>query len=184
MDGVIQISKINDFIFCPHSIFLHGVYESFHENLYHDAPQKIGRNSHEKIDSGQYSSAKRYLQGTSVYVSKYNLVGKIDIFDIKEHTLIERKHKLHRLFDGQRYQLYAQYLGLAEAGYTVNQLCIHSLSDNKRYPTEIPDDNELKKFEETIQAMRDYSVDYTYHTVTKSKCENCIYRQLCHKSLC
>ncbi|PIZ64638.1 type V CRISPR-associated protein Cas4 [Candidatus Roizmanbacteria bacterium CG_4_9_14_0_2_um_filter_39_13] len=184
MDGVIQISKINDFIFCPHSIFLHGVYESFHENLYHEAPQKMGRSAHEKIDTGQYSSAKRYLQGTSVYVSKYNLVGKIDVYDTKEHLLIERKHKLHRLYNGQRYQLYAQYLGLVEAGYTVNKLCIHSLSDNKRYPIDIPGAEELDEFEKVIDAIRSYSVNTTYQTVTKAKCENCIYRQLCHKSLC
>ena len=172
MDGVIQISKINDFIFCPHSIFLHGVYESFHENLYHEAAQKLGRSSHEKIDEGQYSSSKRYMQGTSVYISKYNLVGKIDIFDTKEKLLIERKHKLQRIYDGQRYQLYAQYLGLLEVGYKVKKLCIHSLSDNKRYPINIPGTEELEEFEKVIDAIRSYSVNTTYQTVTKAKCEN------------
>lgn len=184
MEGYIQISKLNDFIFCPHSIFLHGIYESFHENIYHENPQKQGKVVHDSIEKNQYSSASRYLQGTSVYSRKYHLLGKIDIFDTQKKSLIERKYKLKKLFDGHKYQLYAQYFCLTEMGIDVENLYIHSLSDNKRYAIPLPDHSEQTLFENIIKQMHEYSTVESVHEVNKKKCEMCIYRQLCHKSLC
>lgn len=185
MDDVIQISKINDFLFCPHSIFLHGVYESFHESLYHDDPQKKGKLSHASIEEGVYSSQKRFLQGMSIYVTQLQLLGKIDIFDTQTGTLIERKYKLTSIFPGHRYQLYAQYLGMRERGYEVKHLLIHSLSDNKRYPIPLPDAESLLTFSNVIARMRAYQNDGgDNQSISEAKCASCIYRQLCHKSLC
>jgi|SRR3989344_808326 len=184
MEEIIQISKINDFIFCPYSIYLHGVYESFHESIYHEDPQRKGKIVHETIESGTYSSAKRYLQGLSVYSSKYHLVGKIDIYDTKEKALIERKYKIKKIFDGHLYQLYAQYFGLKELGYDVKKLYIHSLSDNKRYRVDLPAGYRFQMFETVLDLMKTYSTENSMHPINPKKCAMCIYRQLCHKALC
>ena len=49
--------------------------------MYHEKPQINGKHAHRTIDFQTYSSSKRYLQGLPVYSEKYNLVGKIDIYD-------------------------------------------------------------------------------------------------------
>lgn len=60
-------------------------------------------------DSATYSTQKGMLQGISVYCEKYNLVGKIDVFDKKTGILTERKKKIKTVYDGYIYQIYAQY---------------------------------------------------------------------------
>lgn len=184
MEETIQISKINDFIFCPHSIYLHGVYESFHESIYHDTPQRNGKIVHESIEKSHYSSSKRYLQGISVYCEEYGLVGKIDVYDTLKKMLIERKFKLTSIFPGHRYQLYAQAFAMREMGYEVRALAIHSLSDNKRYSIPLPDEAETQALSHTIEAMRTYDPARSVHPIHPKKCARCIYRQLCHKALC
>ena len=39
MDDYIAISTLNDFIFCPYSIYLHNVYMEADEGVYHAVPQ-------------------------------------------------------------------------------------------------------------------------------------------------
>ena len=38
----ISISTLNDYIFCPYSIYLHNVYMDADEGLYHATPQTKG----------------------------------------------------------------------------------------------------------------------------------------------
>ena len=47
MEDYISISTLNDFIFCPYSIYLHNVYMDTDEELYHATPQTKGRIAHE-----------------------------------------------------------------------------------------------------------------------------------------
>lgn len=180
MESYIQISKLNDFIFCPKSIYFHGIYESFSEKTYHDTPQTVGKIKHEIIENGEYSSLKRYLQATQVYSEKYGLCGKIDLFDTEKGILIERKYRVKQIFDGYKYQLYAQMFGLQEMGYTVKSMFIHSLSDNKRYLIELPDAQEMAKFEQLIYDMHHFDVAQPGFTQNEKKCEMCIYKALCH----
>lgn len=42
-EDYIPISTLNDFIFCPYSIYLHNVYMDTDEGLYHATPQTRGR---------------------------------------------------------------------------------------------------------------------------------------------
>lgn len=179
LDSVIQISKLNDFIFCPHSIYLHAIYDSFDVNLYKQRPQITGTLHHNVIDSGVYSTSTRYLQGISVYSQIYNLAGKIDIYDTEKAILVERKYKIKTIFDGYRYQLYAEMFGMQEAGYKVKGLLLHSLSDNKRYQIDMPDSKELAEFEELIINIRNYNPETFEDNIVSSKCENCIYKTLC-----
>jgi len=156
------------------------VYEQFHQKTYHQKPQLVGKIKHESIDKGEYSTASRYLQGSEVYCEKYGLVGKIDIYDRDEEALIERKTKVKTIYDGYRYQLYAQMFCLLEMGYSVSKLFIHSLTDNKRYPISLPIGEELRKFESTIEQIRLFDVSRFPVIDNEQKCNQCIYRPLCH----
>lgn len=176
MHDAIQISKINDFIFSPKSIFYHGLYENFTELMYHEKPQINGKHAHRTIDFQTYSSSKRYLQGLPVYSEKYNLVGKIDIYDTETKTLIERKRKVKNIYDGYKYQLYAQYFGMIERGFEVDALIIHSLVDNKRYPIQLPDAKEIKTFELVLKSIREYDLSKIEEEISQEKLDNCIYR--------
>ena len=51
MENTISISTLNDFIFCPYSIYLHNVYMDTDEGLYHAIPQTRGKIAHQSIDS-------------------------------------------------------------------------------------------------------------------------------------
>lgn len=178
MDNLIQISKINDFIFCPYSIYLHSIYNSFSSYTYHSRYQRMGKIKHENIDTGQYSTAKKYLQGMSVYSEEWGLVGKIDVYDKESKSLIERKYKIKEVYDGQRYQLFAQKVCMEEMGYEVKDMFIHSLSDNKRY--QIPEDEDsLAGFFNTIAEMKVFRLEGWKAQVNPNKCRNCIYATLC-----
>lgn len=179
MESYIQISKINDFIFCPYSLYYHAIYEGFNEKTYHASPQTRGKIKHENIEEGKYSSAKRYLQGQEVYCNKYGLAGKIDIYDQKTKTLIERKNKIKKIYDGYRYQLYAQYFSLKEMGYRVKRIKLHSLSDNKRYEIPLPVGQWLEKFEGIVEKMQSFNPSKDRIKINPAKCERCIYRPLC-----
>lgn len=62
MDDYIPISTLNDFIFCPYSIYLHNVYMDTDEGLYHATPQTKGRIVHETIDTKKASNRANDLQ--------------------------------------------------------------------------------------------------------------------------
>lgn len=180
MHSYIPISTLNDYIFCPRSIYLHGLYGNFAQQMYHRKPQTVGKIKHENIDKSRYSSAKRYKQGMVVYSEKYQLAGKIDIYDSKEKTLIERKYKIKHIYDGYKYQLYAQYFCLTEMGRKVKKMYLHSLADNKRYPMPVPAGSEKKKFEQLVKNMQNARAEKLPVLKNKAKCEQCIYKPLCH----
>lgn len=179
MEPSIQISKINDFVFCPKSLYFHSIYENFSEKTYHQSPQVKGKIKHESIDRKKYSTAKKYLQGLEVYSGKYNLTGKIDIYDRENKILIERKNKIAVIYDGYKYQLYAQYFCLAEMGYGVEQVFLYSITDNKKYKIDIPGKEETSKFENTLEAMRNFNILKNNFSQNPAKCAKCIYKELC-----
>lgn len=181
MEQYIRISTINDFLYSPKSLYLHGVYESFDQEVYHETPQKVGKMNHECIDKGTYSTSKRYIQGLSVYCEKYNIGGKIDIYDREKKMLIERKTRIKdgRIHTGQRYQLYAQMYAMREMGYPVEHLRIHSLEDNKRYIISLPDFREESNFISTLRKMRSYDPsEDTESDQQHHQCDISIYRHL------
>lgn len=125
----IAISNLNDFIFCPVSIYFHSL-EDGDDILTKDSYQLNGSNAHRKSDSATYSTRKSVLQGIGIYCEKYNLVGKIDVFDTKSGILTERKKKITKIYDGYVFQIYAQYFSLIEMGYKVVKLRLYSMDDN------------------------------------------------------
>lgn len=77
-----------------------------------------------KSDNAAYSTKVSMLQGISIYSEKYNIIGKIDIFDSEKGILTERKKKVKTIYDGYIFQLYAQYFSLREMGYVVPNLIV------------------------------------------------------------
>lgn len=70
-----------------------------------DSFQLNGTNAHKHSDSATYSTEKSMLQGVSVYCEKYNLIGKIDVFDERTGVLTERKKKIKTVYDGYIQQI-------------------------------------------------------------------------------
>jgi CRISPR-associated protein Cas4 len=181
MESYIQITLLNDFLFCPRSIYFHRLYEKYEWQNYKDTPQLKGTLNHETIEDKTYSTRKELLQGLPVWSEQYTLCGKIDVFNTKTGELIERKTHIKYVYDGYKYQLYAQYFCLQEMGYEVKKLFLHSLKDNKRYEIPLPNEEEKQKFATLVQEVQDFSL-HTPFTPNSEKCKNCIYAGLCDKT--
>lgn len=95
----IPISWLNDFIFCPYSIYLHNVYMSTDESLYHAIPQEQGKAAHHTIDNHAYSD-KNCITALTVISNKLGVVGKIDLYKSHEQLLVERKYQLNKIYKG------------------------------------------------------------------------------------
>lgn len=124
------------------------------------------------------------LQGVSVYCEEYNLLGKIDTFDVETGILTERKKKITTIYDGYVFQVYAQYFALSEMGYNVNEIRLYSMEDNKVYPIENPYENIImfEKFKKVLDDINTFSFNGFVQT-NILKCERCIYELLCSFSL-
>lgn len=184
MENPIAISKLNDFIFCPVSIFFHELDLETEKVTYQTVKQLNGTAVHESIDQKRYSTKNSVLQGVSVYCEKYNLYGRIDIFDNAKGILTERKNKILKIYDGYVYQLYGEYFSLTEMGYKVNEIRLYSMSDNKVYPIDMPFQNKeyFDGFIKVINDINEFEFGH-YLPSSKNKCDNCIYEELCCYSL-
>ena len=61
MDDAIPISYLNDFVFCPASIYFHQLYGSMDTMLFQDTEQINGTFVHEAIEEIRYSSKRDIL---------------------------------------------------------------------------------------------------------------------------
>jgi len=154
--------------------------------VYQGAAQTEGKVVHKKIDTKEYSTRKKILQNFEVFSSHYQIFGKLDLFDIENGFLSERKNNIKTIYDGYIFQLYAQYFGLTEMGYKVTKMALYDFSKNKMYPIELPEnDKRMKdKFEQTLLAIRRFSLLRHGFVANKYKCEKCVYHLLCDASLC
>lgn len=186
MEPYISISFLNDFIFCPRSIYFHQLYKWFNDTFYKQIPQYKGEAAHAKIDKKQYSTNKYILQGVEIFSEQYNVCGKIDVFDSKIGRLTERKREIKAIYDGYVYQVYAQCHALREMNYEVKEIFIHDLVHNKNYPIPLPENDVVmqKNFEDLILQINEFDLFNTDFVANKQKCETCIYNQLCDYSLC
>lgn len=186
MFDYIPITYLNDFIFCPRSIYFHQLCEDKDQSLYHRQAQTNGKAKHETIESSSYSNRKNILQGIFVYCQKYKLCGKIDLLDINKETLSERKAQIKVIYDGYIFQLYAQYFALQEMGYKISKLNLYSYQDNKTYNVLLPSEDSImmQKFENTIDAINKFNFEQHSDAINIQKCLNCIYEPLCDISVC
>lgn len=184
MDDAILITELNDFIFCPASIYFHKLYGNMDVMLYQSSDQLNGTAAHEHVDNKTYSTRENVLMGTDVYCDEFHLIGKIDIYEKNTCTLRERKKKVNQIFDGYVFQVYAQCLALREMGYEVNKIIIYSIDDNKSYLIPLPEEDEImyQKFVNNIENIRNFKLD-TFCQTNLKKCQKCIYEPSCDRAL-
>ena len=108
-------------------------------------------------------------------------MGKVDVYRLKEKKLIERKYRLKQIFQGQIYQLWAQYICLKEMGYEVNQIAFYEIFTNKMIPVSLPDDQGMMQFTAFIDSFHHFNPSDVIH-VNHNKCKHCIYCNLCDKT--
>jgi len=182
MIDYISISTLNDFIFCPYSIYLHNVYMETDETMYHATPQTQGRVAHESVDKKTASNRANDILSLPVYSEEYGLMGKIDVYKQKEKKLIERKYQLKQIFQGQIYQLWAQMLCMKEMGYHIESLAFYETSTNKMIPVAMPTDEDILKFKNFINQFKTFDPASTPFILNPNKCRHCIYCNLCDKA--
>jgi len=183
VESYISISFLNDFIFCPRSIYFHQLYGRIESRLYQTKDQINGKAAHRTIDNKTYTTAKKVIQSLEIYSKRYGIGGKIDTYDSKLRRLSERKKKIVRIYDGYIFQLYAQYHCLTEMGYGVTNMRLYSMDDNKVYPVLLPmEDVQMQsKFETLIRKIHQFSLDDPFEP-NPNKCKRCIYVNLCDVS--
>lgn len=184
MDDAILITQLNDFIFCPISIYFHNIYGNQDRIMMQRKEQINGTHAHKAIDEKKYSSSKNVLMGMDVYCEEFRIIGKIDIFYVAKGLLRERKKKIKNIYDGYLFQVYTQCFALREMGYDVKRIQLYSMDENKAYEVELPENNSevMDRFKNTIFRIRNFDVE-SYMPTNAIKCKNCIYEPLCDRSI-
>ena len=182
MTDYIPLSMLNDFLFCPYSIYLHNVYMEAAEDVYKATPQTQGTIVHEGVDKKQGSTRKADIMSLPVYSDAFGIAGKIDIYKQDHRLLIERKNHLKHIYLGQIYQLWGQYFCMKEMGYEVEHLAFYEISTNKMTRVELPTEKEQTEFLDFIQKFKTYDPSSTAFNVNPNKCVHCIYSNLCDKT--
>lgn len=186
MEMYIPISYLNDFIFCPRSIYNHQLYQNFAPSFYQENWQREGTRVHEAIDNQSYSTHKNVLQNFAVYSHRYRLFGKLDIYHIDQKKLVERKREIKTIYDGYIMQLYAQYFALQDMGYVVQTLQLYDYIHNRTHAVPLPEQDPARwqQFELLIKNINDYQMKNQNFIPNEAKCNACIYHRLCDKALC
>ena len=179
MESYIRISTLNDFVFCPKSIYYHELYQKYNTSMYHEQAQVVGSLDHMVIDSKTYSTSKNTIQWIDVFCGQYQLCWKIDLYLADTHTLIERKSKVHQIYPWQILQLRAQYFCMIEMWHRIDSIKLYSLQDNTSYPINIPWAKEIKEFEDMLIQYRAFRPDQDWFEQNPKKCAKCIYKELC-----
>lgn len=78
MEELIRISNINDFLFCPVSIYFHGLMDGADRTMIQSEYQINGTAAHRSVDDGTYTTHHDTLRGIEVCSVKYGIIGKID----------------------------------------------------------------------------------------------------------
>ncbi len=179
MEELIPFTMLNDFVFCPASIYFHHMYDGVENLLFTGKKQLKGKKLHKNIDDNSWSQSDAICSRS--YVSqKYGLYGKIDKYYPKTEELVESKAKIIKVYDGYIFQLYAQYFAMTECGIAVKKLSLYSIENNKKIAVDLPVDDEemLKNFENLIEEIRAFSID-DFKAKNIEKCKQCIYSNAC-----
>jgi len=160
---------------------LHNVYSEAEDDVVHAVPQTLGKISHESIDKNKFSSRKEDITGLTVYSEELGIIGKIDIYKGSDKALIERKYKLVNIYQGQIYQLWAQYFCMLEMGYSINKLSFYSISTNQTFSIDIPDRKNKSELINFIKKFKSFDPSSVFE-INYNKCIHCIYCNLCDKT--
>ena len=89
MEELIPFTMLNDFIFCPASIYFHKMYDGVENLLFTGEKQIAGKALHKKIDDNTWTQSD-VICSQSFESRKYGLYGKIDKYYPKKKTLVMR----------------------------------------------------------------------------------------------
>ncbi len=182
MTDYIPLSILNDFIFCPYSIYLHSVYMETDEEIYKATPQTKGIIAHQGVDAKSGSTRKSDIFSFPVFCEELGISGKIDVYKQDKRLLIERKNNLKQIFRGQIYQLWGQYFCLREMGYEVERLAFYEISTNKMIDVGMPGEAGKQELTRFIEKFKQYDPGATAFKINPNKCVHCIYCSLCDKT--
>lgn len=179
MEEPLAFTALNDFIFCPASIYYHGLYDGVENLLYTGESQLKGKASHKNIEENTWTRSD-VICALMVFTERYGLYGKIDKYYPKTYELVESKRQIKTIYDGYIFQLYAQFFAMRESGYAVEKLYLYSIVDHKKYPVLLPSEDlvMLGKFESLLDEMRSFSLA-SFKPLNCEKCCNCIYSPAC-----
>ena len=130
MEHYLAITTLNDFIFCPYSIYLHQIYDFNNEETYHDEYQSKGKRLHDFIDNNKDVES---WKNAYVYSEKLGIYGKIDDYNPATKELIEYKSTIAIAFKGYYYQIWAQYLCMTEMGVKIEKMAFFDVKTNASY---------------------------------------------------
>jgi len=151
------------------------------EELVHATPQTQGKAAHKAIDEKKYSSRKDEITALSVYSNELGVIGKIDMYKGHEKKLIERKYQLNNIYQGQIYQLWAQYFCMIEMGYQIESLAFYAIATNTTFPVDIPTEANKSELHNFIYRFKRFDPTKPIN-VNRNKCMHCIYCNLCDKT--
>jgi len=150
-------------------------------DVYYAIPQIIGKNAHKTVDEKKATQAY-LIESLPIISHEMGLTGKIDVYNKNNATLIERKYNLKQIFQGQIYQLWAQFFCMTEMGYTINHLRFYEISTHKTTEIPIPTTADKAKFTLFLSNFRNYNPRKTFEP-NPNKCLRCIYCNLCDKTI-
>lgn len=181
MRELIPISSLNDFLFCPYSLYLHQVYRgTAEEETVKATPQLAGTAAHLRKETD--STGDQYLITSLPVLSKeLGIQGVIDELDIRIGTLTEYKNNVKTIYPGQVMQLHGQYYCLTEQRYDIRRLFLTEISSGTKHEIPLPDKTDLSELKKLIQRIQNYTPEQKID-VNPTKCRKCIYCQLCEKS--
>ena len=150
------------------------------EDVYHATPQVRGRNAHAAVDTKSTTPSSDRLESISVYSHELGVYGKIDVYNKVKHSLVERKYQLKQIYQGQIYQLWAQYFCMVEMGFIISKLAFYEISTRKTTYLNLPGDLEKMELLSFIKQYNDFN-PRTFNKANANKCAHCIYLNLCDK---
>ena len=173
---------LNDFIFCPYSIYLHNVYMETDKDMYQAVPQIQGTIAHTTVDNKTTNRAVADVVALPVFSEELGVYGVIDTYKPKERLLVERKFKLSQIYQGQIYQLWAQCFCMIEMGYVVDKLAFYESSKNLVHPIPFPTNKDKQTLLDFIESFRKFDMSKKIN-ISPNKCLHCIYCNLCDKTM-
>jgi CRISPR-associated exonuclease Cas4 len=182
METLLPITYLNDFVFCPYSIYLHQVFDNASIDVYSAEPQQKGLAVHKDVDAFVKSKENAVdIKGMYVVSTKLGLYGKIDTYYTQDFRLVEKKFQIKTIYKGYYYQLWAQYFAMLEMGYLINSLAFYNIKEQMTIEVNLPTKDNLLELQKHVRTIANYNFEQTF-TVNIEKCKHCIYSSLCDKT--
>ena len=96
MEDYILISWINDFIFCPASIYYHNLYEDADKIIYTDLPQQKGTEVHSAVDQNVIQCQNIFYSPSTFAQTNIEFMAKSMFTMLKPRLSLNEKRKSKR----------------------------------------------------------------------------------------